>query len=284
MTPQLLDINNIILPAGPLAMEPKYGVKLYSQYLMELMQISCGVSASEMGYGERRKASMVQTIEVPSSNGTSKMNKIAIVNISGMIRGEDGMSSYGMGTISEMLLREKNNVSGAIFKINSGGGYMDGAEMMIAAIREFGKPTVTLTHFAGSAAYMIASETQQILTQTEMSEVGSIGTLIELSKDFREQYKEKVDVIYADSSVDKNDAFRKWLNGDISGFVETVNAANKHFIKLVKNNRELKGEDETIQKTLSGGMFYSKDAKERGLVDGQGDNQRAISLIQKLNK
>jgi ClpP class serine protease len=284
MNLSVLDISRSLIPTGKIAMEPKYGANLMQSYLSELMQIAMGIPAANMGYGDRKAASIVQTIEVKNDKNKFSSDKIAIVNINGMIRGEDGLCSIGMATMADQLLKEKNNVTGAIFKINSGGGYMDGAEMMIAAIREFGKPTVSIGHFMGSAAYMIASETNQILAQTEMSEFGSIGVLIELNKEFKNEYKEKVDVIYAETSADKNEAFRKWLNDDLTGYIQLANEADKFFMKLVKRNRDLKGEDNVIKETLAGKMFYADDAKERGLIDGRGDNNKAISLIQKLNR
>lgn len=284
MNKSISDLALAALPSGRLAIEPGWGIDAYSEFLSELAQIAIGIPASEMMYGERRKTSMVSVIETSSNGNGVETDRIAIVNINGVIKNQDAMCSIGMMTMADQLLKRKHEVSGAIFNISSGGGYTDAMETMVTAIKEFGKPTVTITQFAASAAYGIASATDQIFLKSVMSQVGSIGTFLELNKKFREEYKEKVEVIYADTSPNKNLAFRKWLDEDMSGMVEYVNEMDGHFMKLVKSNRNLLGDSSIIKETLAGGMFFAKDAISRGLADAIGDTARAINTIQKLSK
>lgn len=294
MNKTAIDTAMMLLPFGRLAIDPVWGWQQFRMHVWDMMQVQMG--ATDMGYAERRAASKVVVVKagdivsdasfetIGVRNGFSS-EKIAIVNINGMIRNEDGQCSYGMMTMADQLMKVRNEVTGAIFNISSGGGYADGGETMVAAIREFGKPTVTLSQYAGSAAYMIAAQTDVVFAKTEMSQFGSIGTFISLDKEMKELIKNSMEVIYAETSPDKNAAARAWMdNDDISGFVKMANDHDKFFMAHVKNARELKGEPDTIKQTLAGGMFFAKDAIKRGMVDAIGDNARAINQIQLLSK
>jgi len=280
-----MDVTNIIIPQGRLAINLAYGQKLINDYLFELDQVSNGVPYAELGIGERRAASLPKMVETPNDKKPFKNDRIVVVTLNGMIKADDGWSSYGTRTVGEKLIeagRDKD-VIGALFKINSGGGYMDGAEAMIAAMREFGKPIITLASYAGSAAYMIASESTQINAETDFSEFGSIGVYIDLNKQFKDLYKQYVETAYSENSPNKNKAFRDWLeNDDLSGFVKQATEADDMFMGLIKKNRKLTAS--TKEETLSGGMFYAKDAQARGLIDGISNNAKSISTLQKLSR
>jgi ClpP class serine protease len=289
-----VDINNLILRGGKMAIDPVYGFNLLQSYLSELQQVQAGIPYSALGIGERRERSHVTVFDLQSDSSlkvgevaregnVKATDRIAVVNIEGLITADSGMSNIGMRAMGDELLKVKNSVVGALFRINSGGGHMDGAEAMIAAMREFGKPIVSIGGFMGSAAYMIASESDQILAETEFSEFGSIGVFVELNKQMREKYAEAVESIYADTSPDKNEAARLWLKGDSSGFVKIVNDADSGFMKLVSRNRRLSSYGTKTNKTLAGGMFATSEALERGLIDGKSNTEKAFSIIQHLS-
>lgn len=278
-----MDVNNIIIPQGRLAIDLAYGRKILNNYFLELDQINAGIPFSELGIGEKRAASLPKYMEVPNDKKPFLKDQIAIVNLSGMITANDGFSSYGTRRVGDELVANKRNVIGALFLINSGGGYMDGAEAMISAMREFDKPIVALSSFAGSAAMMIASEADQIFAETEFSEFGSIGVYIDLNKQFKDMYKTYVESAYSDKSQNKNRAFRDWIeNDDLSGFVKQATEADDMFMGLMKQNRKL--DASTKEETLSGGMFYAKDAMKRGLIDGISNKEKSILSIQKLSR
>lgn len=276
--------EHLIIPQGRIAIDLSYGRKILSDYLFEVDQMNAGVPFAELGISERRAATMPKVIEVQNDKKDFVKDKIAIINISGMIRAEDGMSSYGTRTIGEKLIESKKNVIGAILKINSGGGYMDGAEAMISAMREFGKPIVTITGNAGSAAYMIAAESKMIFAETEFSQVGSIGVYIDLNKQFKEFFKNNIETAYSETSQNKNKAFRNYIeNDDLSGFITMATEADSYFMNHVTTKRKLNPNSK--EESLSGGMFYAKDAKSRGLIDDYNITlERAISSLQMLSR
>lgn len=289
-----MNIDNVIFPNGKLAVDPVWALNQLQGYLAEMQQLQAGVPYKALGISERRERSHVTVFDLKSESSlrvgevaregnVKATDRIAVVNIEGLIQANSGMCSIGMREMGDELLKVKNSVIGALFRINSGGGHMDGMEAMIAAMREFDKPIVSIGGFMGSAAYGIASQSDQILAETEMSEFGSIGVFVELNKQMRDKYKEMVESIYADTSPDKNEALRLWLNGDSSGFINVVNEADGQFMKLVSNNRRLSRYGSKTNKTLAGGMFPTKDAIERGLIDGKSNIEKSFAIIQQLH-
>lgn len=271
---------SIIIPDGKLAIDETYGFRLLSQYAHDLQQIKNGVPYAELGYGERRKESLTKVIEVQNPKRSFVKDKIAVVDLRGLIRSEDGMYSFGTRTKGDQLLSVKKDVIGALFRIDSGGGYMDGAEAMISAMREFGKPIVTLSSLSASAAYMIASESDQIFAETEFSEFGSIGVYITLDKYMRELVNKYMDFAYSEKSQNKNKSYRDYLkDANLEGFIKDATHADEMFMKLVATNRQLK---EGKEETLAGGMFSAKDSIKRGLIDGISNIEKSLMTIQKL--
>jgi len=59
----------------------------------------------------------------------------------------------------------------------------------------------------------------------------------------------------------------------------SLNKSDEIFMKEVKKHRKLKGDTKTRKETLSGAMFLSDDAKERGLIDGIGTFNYALKRI-----
>lgn len=280
---------DIVIPDGRLAIDENIGLQYLSQYVAECQQLEMGMPFKSLGYGRMRKASAVQVVEVEAVSKIVEVqnpkksfikDKIAIVDLRGVIRSQDGMYSYGTRTKGDQLLAAKKDVIGALFRIDSGGGYMDGAEAMIAAMREFGKPMVALSNLSASAAYMIACECDQVFAETEFSEFGSIGVYITLDKQMRELVNKYLDFAYSEKSPNKNKAYRDYLKDEnLEGFVADATHADTMFMKQVRANRRLHGKTE---ETLSGGMFKALDAKERVLIDDIKNVSEAISIIQKL--
>jgi ClpP class serine protease len=57
---------------------------------------------------------------------------------------------------------------------------------------------------------------------------------------------------------------------------QSINRSNDNFLKEVQQYRPLRGD---VENTLSGELFYAKDAKSRGLVDGVGSFQYAVQRL-----
>ncbi len=191
---------------------------------------------------------------------------------------QGGLCHMGVQELANNLLfyKDNPNIEGAILEVNSGGGEAMAGQIMFNAIRDFKKPVVAYVHTAGSAAYMAIAGVKEIIASGELSRVGSIGALVSLDKKFLSAYKDRFEDIYSDLSNDKNSGFRSYLEtGDASGIKAMLNESVLAFQNMVESNRPIKKKDETLR----GGMFQSRDAKSRGLIDMIGTEELSIKRL-----
>ncbi len=181
---------------------------------------------------------------------------IAIVNLNGVITVDGGMSSYGMTQLSEYMLSlaKDENIKGFGILGNSGGGSTMAVEIMTDAIAEIRKtkPVDFLIRKGGiacSAAYAIASSCGSIYAESEMSTVGSCGTMIQFEgrkANSENPEGEKEVRLYATKSVKKNIEVEEALNNSnytllIDNMLDPI---NERFLSLIETNRPmLKGTD-----------------------------------------
>ena len=210
-------------------------------------------------------------------------DSVISMDLSGFMSSEDGLCSYGAKSFAKTLLAYKNidGVIGAKINIDSGGGEGMAGHIIHNAIKEFNKPVVSFVYNAGSAAYMAASASKEIIAANLNSRVGSIGALIQLSQSFIDEFAKDIVEIYSDLSTDKNKEFRELLKGNTEPVREMLNQSVEIFQKMVTDNRILKLD---AKGSLRGGMFFAEDAKKRGLIDSIGNNEFAIERIKKYSK
>lgn len=201
-------------------------------------------------------------------------SSIAVVNLEGPMLKRGGLCSYGMVDQAALIrnLAASPNVAGIILNIDSPGGQADGTAMLAEIIREASKtkPVVAVINdgMAASAAMWLASAAQEIYVTQATDQVGSIGVYTQIA-DWNSHYKEfmklNVQDIYAPQSTDKNKGYRDAISGDPKAIEEDLAVLADQFINTVAANRagKIKGD---AWKT--GKMFYAKDAKRIGLIDG----------------
>ena len=123
---------------------------------------------------------------------------------------------------------------------------------------------------------MAIAASDEVIAASEQSRAGGIGTFISFDRTKLEEYKTKMMDIYSDASPGKNADFREALEGDYSGLKATVNKMTDQFHAFVQSKRPLSGSEKRIAETLSGTMFFAKDAKSRGLIDSIGSMEATI--------
>ena len=286
-------IELFLLSNDFLAINKAFGLAALNKYYSELSLIEAGVPFKDLGFSEQREAGLPKVL----SNSTLvtardlmssqiKKDSIAVLKLSGVMRSQDGLSHYGIDTFNEWLRAAYSNpnIKGVIMEIESGGGEWMAGNKLSSTLSERNKPVLSFVHFAGSAAYLAASKTDEIMMSSEGSEVGSIGVFVPLNKEALNYYRENYEFVYAEQSPDKNAADRGLMAGDYTKIQDEVNALAVVFQNMVQSNRQLKGGVDTIKKTLSGGMFMATDAKKRGLADSTGNMVQALKRLNQLIK
>lgn len=275
---------------GPLFIDFDFGLDLLLKYFNDLNLVETGgCKFSDLGYSEARKAQKPTNLSINldgfssqmSIAGTKRDYNIRVINITGAMRLEDGMSSYGMRTVGDWLMQADadEEVDGIKLNITSGGGESTAGEYLVSVIEELSKPIVAHGIIMGSAAYWTAAATDEIILNGPMSSAGSIGAYFSYNKEVIQFLKENFEFIYSDSSPDKNKVIRELMEGEKGEAQRQTNEIADIFRQRVTELRDLTNRSANLEKVLSGGMFRGVEAKKMGLVDGIGGNKYAIKRL-----
>ena len=123
-------------------------------------------------------------------------------------------------------------------------------------------------HSVASAAYVTASGCDRVVANSDMCQIGSVGsyqTIVDRREYFEKQGIKLIDV-YASKSVDKNGDLRMALEGNTEPLKKKCDTFNDWFISSIANARiGVISEDQNTWAT--GKMFYAPEAISLGMVD-----------------
>jgi signal peptide peptidase SppA len=207
-----------------------------------------------------------------SSPESAPPDSIAVIEIVGAITKYDQYCGpSGMATKANILERCFANpkIEGVCLKIDSGGGQGMAMRLFADTISMRNKGVVAFVDdMACSAAYGISAACDKIVANSNMANIGSIGTYCTII-DFREQLKMVgIDLIevYATASKDKNNIFREALKGNTEPLQAYVDTFNETFLQHVESSRsDLLKSDRKVWGT--GKEFFGDKALEIGLID-----------------
>jgi signal peptide peptidase SppA len=211
-------------------------------------------------------------------------NSVVTLNINGAItKYNQFCGPVGMNTqISRLRLLDSHpSVAAILLNIDSPGGEGYAARSMAEAVQKTNKPVVSfINDMAASAAYMIASASDEIYANSDMAEIGSIGTYIQVA-DFRKQLENEginLHEIYASASIDKNLEYKEAINGNYEPMRQFANSFNDKFIAMVNAGREgkLTADDKTWG---TGKIFFAPKALDLGMIDGILSHEETLQTI-----
>ena len=294
ISPLNRSIELFLTSNSSLEIDEQFGRNALSNYLSELALISAGVPFSELGFSERR-SSLLPTIipfsastlgQIVTSQNLDKSvqpGSIAVLKLSGVMRSQDGISSYGADTMTAWLRSAYNNpnIDGIIIETESGGGEAFAGTKIDNAISERNKPVIGFAHMAASAAYRALSAADEIVAAGPGAQFGSIGAMYQIDRAVMAEIKTRYDLIIGKDAPQKNAAARMATDGDYSGYQKSADEYTAEFHQQVIKARGVQGRAD-IKETLSGAMFGAMDAKKRGLIDMVGNMQTAIKRVRAL--
>jgi len=287
-------IEALLMPGAVLEIEEQFGMSALSNYLSEVALIAAGVPFAELGFSERRASLLPRLLPFSAAGDVGQLvavqnlekqnvpaNSIALLKLNGVMRSQDGLSSYGADTFSNWLRSAYSNpnVAGIVIESESGGGEAMAGTKIENALSERNKPVVAYAHMAASAAYRAVSSADEIIGAGPASQFGSIGVMYEIDKKKLSEIKERYEVILSDHNPKKIAEQRNAINGDYSGLKDAANKMAAEFHAQIKKSRPLTGD---IKETLSGAMFGAMEAKQRGLIDMVGNLQTAVRRVHAL--
>ena len=195
---------------------------------------------------------------------------VGIIALDGVITVSGGHSSYGVDYLSEQmqLMAKDDRVKSFIVLGNSGGGSSMAVEIMTETIEEIDKtkPVYGLVKKGGisaSACYGIMVACRKVYAESEMSLVGSAGTMMqfegrEANKGDEDMLKYKHIRIYAPESTQKNKGFEEAIQNDNFDYLidNMLKPFNQRFLSLISRLRpQLKNTD-----FRNGRTVFAKDA------------------------
>ncbi len=194
--------------------------------------------ADAAGYGIAAKRSG------GSDKQTQERKNIRVITMSGpMTKYSQYCGPAGMLDMARWIEEADHDpeVDAILLRIDSPGGMVAGTETLATAIREAEKPIVAyIDDLAASAAYWVASETQEIIANNTTAIVGSVGVMLSFMdiQPYLEKLGVKFHTITAPQSVNKTKLFEQLKAGNYKEYQEKVlRPLAQKFIDQVKANR-----------------------------------------------
>ena len=184
--------------------------------------------------------------------------------------------------LQDIKMADKHPDIGSILLIvDSPGGQVTGTDLLADAIRDAEKPVVAyIEGMAASAAYWIISGADKIIASSDLDRIGSIGTML-MAQDLQpalEKLGVKFHEVYASVSTDKNNDFNQVLSGNYDAYRSNVlDVINSKFLSTVRANRS-----KLDEVTLSGKVYFAREAIALGLIDEIGSLTEAIATATSL--
>lgn len=235
---------------------------------------SCTSAVSRLGGSALLGGSGTQTASDP--------NTIAIITLDGTI-GYDGSSCSPEG-LKDLLDQAEDdaNVTAVVLRVNSGGGTSTAGEEMANLVKDFSKPVVvSAASIDASAAYEISSQADYLFT-AKSSEVGAIGTAMQVTnyKGLMDMLGIDVDDIVSAESKDSSYGTRALTKKERAYYQRMVNQINEQFISAVAEGRKMSKKD--VRKLATGLPFTGVDAVKNGLFDEIGTMEDACKKAAEL--
>jgi len=221
---------------------------------------------------------MVQDPALLKDIGATPPNSFAHLRLEGVMRSQDGASSYGITTLLNHInaANQNDRIDGILLEVNSGGGEATAGNMLMSALEANPKPVVVYTHLLASAALHGTLPADEVIASSAGVQVGSIGTMVSVPNWMLNYYKNGITEIYASKSANKNLSWRELVKGNMGPLQAELDEHNESFLADVQRFRELKGD---VEHTLSGALFMAPVAKRRGLIDGIGGYDYALKRL-----
>ena len=193
---------------------------------------------------------------------------VGLINLNGPITLAGGSSSFGIRQQAKrmQMMAADERIKSFIILADSGGGSSAAVEIMSDTILEVRKTKrvvglIDEGGVAASACYGILSACDEIFAQSEMSIVGSVGTMVSFSgrpANTTDENGIRHVRIFATKSTLKNKAFEEAINNDNYELLTNnlLDPINERFLSLVVANRPmLEGTDFDNAHTV-----FAKDA------------------------
>ena len=227
-----------------------------------------------------------ETVIVDAHRWTCR-NKIAIIDVDGLILNARTGSLFGSGENAMSLFRERldaaaedRHVKAVVLRINSPGGAVTASDIMYQEVlsfrRDTGKPVVAcMMDVAASGAYYIAMGCDKVYAHPT-TVTGSIGVIMSLynASGLFAKIGVTSDPIKSGPNKDIGNPGRPMTDAERAILQGMVNSFYDQFVQVVARGRSLP--EEQVRTLADGRVYTGLDAKKAGLVDEVGYLEDAL--------
>ena len=213
-------------------------------------------------------------------------NKIVLVNLTGMIHGEQAENVYRQLKAA----REDRNVKGLIVRVNSPGGTISGSDRIYQEIRryrqEMGKPVIAFMQgVAASGGYYASVACEQIVAEPTAL-TGSIGVIMSHFV-FEELLENKLGIkpVFMTEGEKKDwpRSFREPEQPELDYIRERLlRPAYNRFVDIVKEGRKKALTPDRVSELADGSIYVAPKALEVKLIDKIGYLDDAVDAVTAL--
>jgi protease-4 len=220
-------------------------------------------------------------------------NKIALIDVSGMLLNAHGSTLFGDGENPVSLFRERldaaaddRRVKAVVLRINSPGGAVTASDIMYRDLLNFrqktGKPVIAcMMDVAASGAYYLAMGSDWVIAHPT-SVTGSIGVIMNMynASGLLHMLGVSMDAIKSGKIKDIGNPARPMTEEERAILQAIVNDFYSQFVQVVVRGRHMP--EEQVRKLADGRVYTGMEAKRLGLVDEVGYLEDAIATAKNL--
>jgi protease-4 len=216
----------------------------------------------------------------------SARNKIAVINLQGIIHGQLASDFYQQLKVAGRDRR----VKGLIVRVNSPGGTISASDQIYKQIRDFRKkeniPVVAFMQgVAASGGYYTSVACEKIIAEPTTI-TGSIGVISSFFV-VQELLEEKLGVlpvtIKSGQKKDWPSSFREPAPEEIQYMQDKlITPAFERFVQVIAEGRKGTLDSDEIRRLADGGIFGAQEALDEKLIDDIGYMDEAIDTVKSL--
>jgi protease-4 len=215
-----------------------------------------------------------------------RANKIVVVSLEGVIRGEQAEDIY------EQLktAREDKHVKGIILRVNSPGGTISGSDQIYNEIRKYreeeDKPVIAFMQgVAASGGYYTSVACDQIIAEPT-TYTGSIGVMMGhfvLERLLKDKLGILPVVLTEGEKKDWPSSFQEPTEEQLQYLRERVlTPAYERFVEVVTEGRKESLNPDEVKELADGSILVAERAKAEKLIDEIGYMDDAVELVKSL--
>ncbi len=231
------------------------------------------------------------TLQETTLSGTDADNKIARIEVNGVIQDTGSPSLFSDGSYNHQVMmqeleeiKDDSSIKGIMLVVNSpGGGVYESAEIYdkLKEIKAKNKKIyVTMKNTAASGGYYISAPADKIYASRETM-TGSLGVIMQSMnyKELADKYGVKFNTIKSGAHKDIMSPTKEMDDSERRILQSLVDESYNQFVQVIADGRGMSTSE--VKKLADGRVYSGLQAKNNGLVDELGLEEDALKALKK---